>query len=68
MLFGSLSELPSVYPCRVCREVVAVFTSASRLAITDLRGTGAIGDDAYRSAEEELDRLELSAQASAVDD
>jgi Na+/H+ antiporter len=42
--------------------------AASRLAIADLRDTGAIGDDAYRSAEEELDRLELSAQAAVVGD
>ena len=42
--------------------------AASRLAIADLRDTGAIGDDAYRIAEEELDRLELSAQAAANGD
>ena len=35
---------------------------ASRNAIQDLRSSGAIGDDAYRRAEEELDWLELSAQ------
>jgi monovalent cation/hydrogen antiporter len=34
----------------------------SRHAIADLRSAGAIGDDAYRRAEEELDWLELSAQ------
>ena len=34
---------------------------ASRHAIQDLRSSGAIGDDAYRRAEEELDWLELSA-------
>jgi monovalent cation/hydrogen antiporter len=33
----------------------------SRRAIQDLRSTGAIGDDAYRLVEEELDWLELSA-------
>jgi CPA1 family monovalent cation:H+ antiporter len=35
---------------------------ASRHAIEDLRSSGAIGDDAYRRAEEELDWLELSTQ------
>ncbi|WP_046869622.1 cation:proton antiporter [Microvirga massiliensis] len=34
--------------------------AASREAIEDLRSSGAIGDDAFRRAEEELDRLELS--------
>ncbi|MBP2302216.1 cation:proton antiporter [Azospirillum picis] len=33
---------------------------ASRRAIADLRRSGAIGDDAYRRVEEELDWLELS--------
>jgi CPA1 family monovalent cation:H+ antiporter len=33
---------------------------ASRLAIANLRRSGAIGDDAYRRVEEELDWLELS--------
>jgi len=41
------------------RRVVAV----SRDAIQDLRRDGAIGDDAYRLVEEELDWLELSARA-----
>jgi CPA1 family monovalent cation:H+ antiporter len=41
------------------RRVVA----RSRRAIDDLRSRGAIGDEAYRLAEEELDWLELSAQA-----
>ena len=36
--------------------------SASRSAIEELRGSGAIGDAAYRQAEEELDWLELSAR------
>jgi monovalent cation/hydrogen antiporter len=35
--------------------------AASRVAIEDLRSSGAIGDDAFRRAEEELDWLELSA-------
>ncbi len=35
--------------------------AASRRAIGDLRRRGVIGDDAYRSAEAELDLLELSA-------
>jgi monovalent cation/hydrogen antiporter len=34
----------------------------SRRAIDELRRTGAIGDDAYRRVEEELDWLELSAR------
>lgn len=34
----------------------------SRQAVNDLRNIGAIGDDAYRLVEEELDWLELSAQ------
>jgi CPA1 family monovalent cation:H+ antiporter len=45
------------------RQALAV----ARGTIDDLRRTGAIGDDAYRFVEEELDRLELStepAQAS----
>jgi monovalent cation/hydrogen antiporter len=41
---------------------------SARLAISHLRNAGTIGDDAYRSVEEELDRLELSAQASGVSD
>jgi CPA1 family monovalent cation:H+ antiporter len=41
------------------RRVVA----QSRRAIDDLRSRGVIGDEAYRLAEEELDWLELSAQA-----
>jgi monovalent cation/hydrogen antiporter len=36
--------------------------SRSRRAIDDLRRTGAIGDDAYRRVEEELDWLELAAR------
>jgi hypothetical protein len=36
----------------------------SRRAILDLRSSGAIGDDAYRRVEEELDWLELSARAA----
>jgi len=36
----------------------------SRGAIDDLRSAGAIGDDAYRFVEEELDWLELSARAA----
>jgi NhaP-type Na+/H+ or K+/H+ antiporter len=35
----------------------------SRRALHDLRSSGAIGDDAYRRVEEELDWLELSARA-----
>jgi CPA1 family monovalent cation:H+ antiporter len=38
------------------RRVIAV----ARRAIDDLRTTGAIGDEAYRRVEEELDWLELS--------
>jgi CPA1 family monovalent cation:H+ antiporter len=34
---------------------------ASREAVADLRSAGAIGDNAYRRMEEELDWLELSA-------
>jgi CPA1 family monovalent cation:H+ antiporter len=41
------------------RQVV----SAARTALQDLRSSGAIGDDAYRRAEEELDWLELSARS-----
>jgi CPA1 family monovalent cation:H+ antiporter len=33
---------------------------ASRVAISDLRSSGAIGDTAYRRMEEELDWLDLS--------
>jgi CPA1 family monovalent cation:H+ antiporter len=36
--------------------------AASRKALEDLRTSGAIGDDAYHRAEEELDWLELSAR------
>lgn len=36
--------------------------AAARQAISDMRRSGEIGDDAYRRVEEELDRLELSAQ------
>jgi monovalent cation/hydrogen antiporter len=35
---------------------------ASRRAIDDLRDSGAIGDEAYRLVEEELDWLELSSR------
>lgn len=41
---------------------------ASRRAIHDLRRTGAIGDDAYRRVEEELDWLELSARPAGAPD
>jgi CPA1 family monovalent cation:H+ antiporter len=36
--------------------------SATRHSLDDLRRTGAIGDDAFRRVEEELDWLELSAR------
>jgi CPA1 family monovalent cation:H+ antiporter len=39
----------------------------SRQAISDLRLSGAIGDDAYRRVEEELDWLELSARPVGSD-
>jgi len=42
------------------RKVVA----AARTALDDLRSSGAIGDDAYRRAEEELDWVELSARST----
>lgn len=45
------------------RQVV----TAARTAIDDLRSSGAIGDDAYRRAEEELDWLELSARSGEVE-
>lgn len=38
--------------------------AAARNAIDDLRSSGAIGDHAYRRAEEELDWLDLSARAT----
>lgn len=44
------------------RDMVA----ASRQAISDLRRRGAIGDDAYRKIEEELDWLELSARPESA--
>ena len=40
----------------------------SRRAIHELRSTGAIGDDAYRRVEEELDWLELSARPAQTPD
>ena len=50
---------PHDAPDNVLRRQVL---SKSRRAIDDLRSTGAIGDDAYRRVEDELDWLELSAQ------
>lgn len=42
--------------------------AASRRALDQMRGSGVIGDDAYRRVEEELDLMELSARPSlAVD-
>jgi CPA1 family monovalent cation:H+ antiporter len=40
----------------------------ARHALDELRRTGAIGDDAYRQVEAELDWVELSAGAPAVED
>ena len=42
--------------------------SVARHALEDLRHTGAIGDDAYRQVEAELDWVELSAGAPSVGD
>jgi monovalent cation/hydrogen antiporter len=41
--------------------------AAARTAIDDLRSSGAIGDVAFRRAEEELDWLELSARSTEVE-
>ncbi|MEG3162395.1 sodium:proton antiporter [Sphingomonas sp. LB2R24] len=40
---------------------------AARSAIDTLRAKGTIGDEAYRTVEEELDRLELSSRPSEAD-
>ncbi|WP_374468995.1 cation:proton antiporter [Phenylobacterium sp.] len=53
---------PQDWPENVLRRRLV---AASRRAIAELRTRGDIGDDAYRRAEEELDRLELSAGAAA---
>jgi monovalent cation/hydrogen antiporter len=41
-----------------------LMVTAARRSIAELRDTEAIGDEAYRRVEEELDMLELSAQAA----
>jgi CPA1 family monovalent cation:H+ antiporter len=46
------------------RRIVA----SARGAIEDLRSSGAIGDDAYRRVEEELDLMELSALPARAED
>jgi Na+/H+ antiporter len=48
---------PSLPTDALRRQAVA----AARLTVTELRSRGEIGDDAYHALEEELDRLELSA-------
>ncbi|HWK64076.1 MAG TPA: sodium:proton antiporter [Rhizobiaceae bacterium] len=42
--------------------------AAARHAIEDLRSAGSIGDDAYRTVEEELDLMDLSAQPTEAGD
>jgi CPA1 family monovalent cation:H+ antiporter len=41
--------------------------AAGRTAISELRSSDAIGDDAYRRMEEELDWLELSSRPARTD-
>ena len=58
-------EDPRDRPDNVLRRRMMI---AARRAIETLRRSGAIGDDAYRRVEEELDLMELSAQPTEAGD